>query len=65
MSSYDANFAKIDIRGVKYLKLYANDNGSNGNDHSVWADAKLIKEGYKDLKEIIKFYFVRLYFIIK
>ena len=48
MSSYDANFAKIDIRGVKYLKLYANDNGSNGNDHSVWADAKLIKEGYKE-----------------
>lgn len=48
MSSNNAGFVKIDIRNVNYLKLWAHDNGSNGNDHSVWADAKLIKEGYND-----------------
>ena len=39
---------KIDIRDANYIKLYANDNGSNGNDHAVWGDAKLIKEDYDD-----------------
>ena len=28
---------------VHYLKLVADSNGSNGNDHSVYADAKLVK----------------------
>ncbi len=44
----DAAFVKIDIRNEKYLKLVADANGNNGNDHSVYADAKLIKEGYKE-----------------
>ena len=44
----NATFVKIDIRNEKYLKLEANSNGSNGNDHSVYADAKLIKETYKE-----------------
>ena len=44
----NADFVKIDIKDAKYLKLYANDNGSNGNDHAVYADAKLIKETYKE-----------------
>ncbi|MCI9233904.1 MAG: hypothetical protein HFH08_04820 [Bacilli bacterium] len=39
---------KIDIRDANYIRLYANDNGSNGNDHAVWGDAKLIKEDYND-----------------
>ena len=47
-SSDAAKFAKIDIRDANYLRLYANDNGAQGNDHSVWADAKLIKETYKE-----------------
>ena len=39
---------KIDIRDANYIRLYANDNGSNGSDHAVWGDAKLVKEGYSD-----------------
>ncbi len=37
---------KIPIKGEKYLRLVANDNGKNGNDHSVYVDPKLIKETY-------------------
>jgi len=44
----NATFVKVDIKNAKYLKLYANDNGSNGNDHAVYADAKLEKESYND-----------------
>ena len=44
----NAVFEKIDIKGAKYLKLYANDNGGNGSDHSVYADAKLVTQAYLD-----------------
>ncbi len=44
----NAGFVKIDIKDVNYIRLYANDNGSNASDHAVWADTKLIKEGYND-----------------
>jgi len=44
----NATFVKINIKEANFLKLEANDNGANGNDHSVYADAKLIKEGYKE-----------------
>lgn len=47
-SANSAVKVKIDIRDVNYIRLYANDNGSNGSDHAVWADAKLIKEGYSE-----------------
>lgn len=47
-SSNNANFVKISIKDVKFLKLVANDNNANGNDHSVYVDAKLIKETYKE-----------------
>ncbi len=40
----NAEFIKVNIKGANYLKLYANDNGSNGNDHAVYADAKLTNE---------------------
>lgn len=39
---------RIDIQGVKYIRLYADANGSNASDHSVWADTKLVHEGYTD-----------------
>ncbi len=39
---------KIDIRDANYIRLYAHDNGGNGSDHAVWADAKLVKEGYNN-----------------
>ena len=37
---------KIPIKGEKYLRLVANDNGKNGNDHSVYVEPKLIKKTY-------------------
>lgn len=43
-----AHQVKIDIKDVKYIRLHANDNGSNSSDHAVWADAKLVHESYKD-----------------
>ncbi len=50
----NATFVKIPIKDVKYLKLYANDNGANGNDHAVYADAKLITADYKEeAKELV------------
>ncbi len=47
-SSNDAIFVKIDIKDANFLKLVANDNGANGNDHAVYVDTKLIKETYKE-----------------
>ena len=44
--SSNAIFVKIDIKESNYLKLYAHNNGNAGSDHSVYANAKLIKEGY-------------------
>lgn len=47
-SSNNVIYAKVDIKNVKYLRLYADNNGSNASDHAVWADAKLVKEGYSE-----------------
>ena len=44
----NASFVKIDIRGAKYLKLVANQKTGNASDHSVYADAKLIIDGYDE-----------------
>ncbi len=44
----NAKFVKIDIRGKKYLKLYADPNGGNGQDHSLYADAKFITNDYTE-----------------
>ncbi len=44
----EASYVKIPISGVKYLKLYADQNGGNGNDHAIYCDAKIYKEGYKE-----------------
>ncbi len=40
----NASLVTVDIKGAKYLKLYVDSNGGNGNDHSIFADAKLVKE---------------------
>ncbi len=42
----NADYIRINIKPYKYLRLQAYDNGSNGNDHAVWGDARLVKEGY-------------------
>lgn len=36
-------FVDVDISNYKYLRLYADSNGSNAADHSVYADARLVK----------------------
>lgn len=42
-SSSESEFVTIDISEVNYLKLVTDSNGGNGNDHSTFADAKLLK----------------------
>lgn len=44
----NALFYKIDIREANYIKLYAHNNGNSGSDHAVYANSKLIKEGYEE-----------------
>ena len=44
----NATFVKIDIRGAKYLRLQAHDNGANGNDHSVYVNPMLITDNYEE-----------------
>ena len=51
----EAEFIKVDIKGAKYLKLYANSNGNNTADHAVYADAKLIKEDYVEDTSTVDF----------
>ncbi len=48
---------KIDIRNVKYLKLVSDSLGNQGSDHSVYANAKLIKEDY--VEETTKVDFIK------
>lgn len=40
----NATFVEIPLNNAKYLKIYIDDNHGNGNDHSVFADAKFVKE---------------------
>lgn len=40
-ASSEAEFVSLDISQAAYLKLYTDQNGGNGNDHSTFADAKL------------------------
>ena len=44
----EAVLVTIDIKDANYIKLYCNNNGNNASDHSVYADAKLYKEGYEE-----------------
>ena len=37
----ESEFVSVDISNANYLKLYIDQNGGNGNDHSTFADAKL------------------------
>ncbi len=42
----NAEFVDLDVTGKRYLKLYAHDNGSQGQDHAVYADARLKTADY-------------------
>lgn len=39
-SSTNAEYIRLDIEGVSKLELSADSNGTNGGDHTTWADAK-------------------------
>ena len=54
MPGQDAVFEKIDIKGAKYLRLQAYDNGSNGKDHSVWVNPMLITDEYREEENAIE-----------
>ncbi len=47
----------IDVSAYNYLRLYADDLGSEGNDHSVYADARLVTAEY----DVDAEYFSRLH----
>ncbi|HEL0028059.1 TPA: NPCBM/NEW2 domain-containing protein [Streptococcus equi subsp. zooepidemicus] len=42
----EAVYVDLDITGAKYVKLIANSLKNNGNDHSVYADLRLLKTDY-------------------
>ena len=47
----------VAIRGAKTVSLIAETNGSDGNDHAVWADAKLVNEVvFTELEKAIQEY---------
>jgi len=48
LAGVNADEVRVNIKGAKYLRLYAYDNGANGKDHSVYADAKLMTADYSD-----------------
>jgi len=48
-SNQECAYIDINIENANYIKLYAHDNGSNGYDHAVYGDAKLVE---KDLMAI-------------
>ncbi len=42
----EAKYVDINLNGANYIKLCADQNKNNGNDHSVYGDAKLVKDDY-------------------
>ncbi len=46
MPAEAATFVKVAVQDYRYLLLEAHQNAANGNDHSVWADAKLATADY-------------------
>lgn len=50
----EAYYININIKGYKYLRLYANDNGNNGSDHVVYGHPRILKEGYDIINEGIQ-----------
>ncbi len=52
----NAEFFEVELNGAKFLKLVCDQNGNNASDHSVWASAKLIKNGYVETEgQIVDF----------
>ncbi len=55
----NAVFAKVNIQNIRYLKLYAYENGNSWYSHwyddAVYANAKLIKEDYEENDLVVPF----------
>ena len=51
----EAEFITVNIKGKNYIKLYAHNNGNETADHSVYANAKLYKEGYEEEETQVDF----------
>lgn len=51
-SSQNALEVDINIENYKYLRLSSDKNGANANDHSVYADARIVKEDYDISSEL-------------
>ena len=39
-------YVELELNGAKFIKLHANDNGGNGNDHATYGGLRLVKEDY-------------------
>ena len=44
--NYQSTYVDIELNGANYIKLHAHCNGYDGNDHSVYGDAKLVKSDF-------------------
>ena len=42
----EAGYVDIRLGDANFIKLYADNNGGNGNDHAVWGDTKLVTDDY-------------------
>lgn len=51
-SKQNAIEINVNIANYKYLRLLADKNGANSNDHSVYADARIVKENYDISSEL-------------
>ena len=48
----NAEYLCIPVGQYRYIRLYANDNGADGNDHAVYGDLRLLKDGYDIRNEL-------------
>ena len=53
-SASNAIEVDLNVKGYRYLRLYSDSNGSNGADHSVYADARIVKTDYDMSSELIQ-----------
>ena len=50
----NALYVDLDVANAKYIRMVANTNGNNSNDHSVYGDLRLIKPGYDIKSELFQ-----------
>ena len=48
----DAAYVKVDVSAYRYIRLYADANGADGNDHAVYGDLRLLKADYDISSEL-------------